>query len=198
MSLESLGSLQAIEARVKQLESMLGPIDPAVPTGLTPPTYHVTGQGAGQQGVQQGFKPGAFRQVLQQAGGQGQSLLAMADQISAEKGVDSTLVKAVIQQESGFNPKATSKVGAMGLMQLMPGTAKSLGVQNPYNPADNIRGGTQYLKQLLNTYQGNVPKTLAAYNAGPGAVARYNGVPPYRETEAYVKRIMGLIEQGKK
>lgn len=110
--------------------------------------------------------------------------------VSNKHGISSKLVKALIKQESGFNPNAVSKAGAKGLMQLMPSTAKNLGVTDVTNPVQNVEGGVKYLKSMMNKYNGNLILALAAYNAGPGAVDKYKGVPPYKETQNYVKNIL--------
>jgi len=102
------------------------------------------------------------------------------------------LVRAVIQVESGFNPRALSPKGAMGLMQLMPATAKQYAVANPYDPTANIEAGIKHLKALIDRFDSSLELALAAYNAGPGAVEKFNGVPPYRETRNYVTRILSL------
>jgi len=104
--------------------------------------------------------------------------------------LDHRLVKSVIEVESCFDAYAVSRVGARGLMQLMPATAKELGVSEPFNARQNIRGGTSYLRKMMNRFDGDVKLALAAYNAGPGAVEKYKGIPPYKETQSYVKRIL--------
>lgn len=116
---------------------------------------------------------------------------------SQKNGLDPDFVRAVVKQESGFNEHATSHCGAAGLMQLMPGTAKSLGVVNPYDAEDNVKGGTKMLAGLLKTYGGNKELALAAYNAGGGAVKKYGGIPPYGETQRYVKNVLSIYNRYK-
>ena len=113
---------------------------------------------------------------------------------SRSHGVPAALVKAVIAAESAFDPGAVSPKGAMGLMQLMPGTASDLGVDEPFHDEDNVHGGTRYLRMMYDRY-GDWLRTLAAYNAGPEAVDRYDGVPPYRETREYVRRVLSYYRR---
>src|SRR5580704_13459780 len=118
------------------------------------------------------------------------------EQAAARHNVDPNLVRAVVKVESNFNPNAVSRKGAMGLMQLMPSTARQLKVKNPFDPEQNVDAGVRHLKELLESYGGDIKLTLAAYNAGAGAVARSSGVPRYAETQNYVRRITNLYYGG--
>lgn len=119
------------------------------------------------------------------------------DSASAKYGVEKDLIRAVMKQESSFNPTAISKSGAQGLMQLMPGTADVLSVKNPFDILQNINGGVQYLKDQLTNFKGDVSLALAAYNAGPNSVAKYGGIPPYAETQDYVQKVTEYYNQYK-
>jgi soluble lytic murein transglycosylase-like protein len=124
-------------------------------------------------------------------------LKEMLAKAGAQHNIDADLLASVVHAESGGQVRAVSRVGAQGLMQLMPGTASSLGVRDAFVAGDNVEGGTKYLDQLLTRYHDNIALALAAYNAGPGAVDRYHGVPPYRETRAYVARVIREFNRRK-
>lgn len=135
----------------------------------------------------------SFKKVLKSAMEIPENLDKIFKEASQKYGVSEKLLKAVAKAESNFDSSATSKKGAMGVMQLMPATAKSLGVSDPYDARSNIMGGAKYLKENLDQYDGDVELTLAAYNAGSGNVKKYGGIPPFKETQNYVKKIMGYM-----
>ena len=120
------------------------------------------------------------------------------EEAAAEYDLDPNLIRAVMQAESAFHPFAVSRAGAEGLMQLMPELADEMEVGNSFDPRDNIMGGARYLKRLLDYHNGNIDLALASYNAGPGNVQRYGGIPPFRETRRYVKTIKGILAARKK
>ena len=138
---------------------------------------------------------GAYTPTVSGEGaGAGGEYEALIDQAASRNGLDPAVLHGLIQQESGFDPNAASSAGASGLTQLMPGTASSMGVANPLNPAESIEGGARYLGQLMTQFAGNTEDALAAYNAGPGAVEQYGGIPPYAETQSYVAKVLGNAE----
>lgn len=157
-------------------------------------------KGGGEMGVPhsvvRGFVPDEV--VEEVAGPPGSDLRALAVAAAQRHGLPPELVLAVVSVESAFRPDAVSPKGAQGLMQLMPATAGSLGVADAFDPAQNLDGGSRHLGQLLTVYDGDLTRALAAYNAGEGAVQRHGGVPPYRETRAYVKKVLQRYRQGAK
>jgi len=145
-------------------------------------------------------KPNKFREIFleQQQQMKGNEYHQVINKYSDQFKVDPNLIKSIIKHESDFNWNAVSKKGAQGLMQLMPDTAKSLGVENPFDVDQNIRGGVEYLAKMLKKYDGDIEKALAAYNAGPTTVDKYKGVPPYKQTRDYINRVIREYELRKK
>ena len=142
------------------------------------------------------FGPAVYDSGARVSGRMPTFLASLISDAARTHGVDPRLLAAVASRESAFDAHAVSSVGAGGLMQLMPATARFLGVANIFDPRENVFGGAHYLRTLLDTFNGDLDLTLAAYNAGPGAVQKYGGVPPYRETQAYVKAVRGAYESA--
>jgi soluble lytic murein transglycosylase-like protein len=181
-------------ARVSEIEAMI-----ATSTGVQSPAA-TTGPSFDQQLTQAtAAGPGvvstpAATPVAGASGGDG-PFKAEIDAAAQKYGLDPALLRGLIRQESNFDPNAGSPAGAQGLTQLMPGTAAALGCTNVHDPAQNIDAGAHYLRQQLDAFGGDVSKALAAYNAGPGAVKRYGGVPPYAETQNYVRQVQAYADE---
>ena len=181
-------SVEAAVARVGEIEAMLAQAGGAQPLAAQGATTGTSFQAQLQQA--------SDAQPASPAGGPVDGQFSELINGAAKKyGIDPALLKGLIRQESGFNPNAKSPAGAAGLCQLMPGTAAALGCTNPLDPAQAIDAGAKYLSQQLKAFGGDVRKALAAYNAGPGAVQRYGGVPPYAETQNYVRSVMAFADQ---
>jgi soluble lytic murein transglycosylase-like protein len=181
-------SVDAVVSRIAQLQSLMGSVQQA-PTA----NFAATLQSATTPTAAATATPTA---TLASTTSTGASALPAGTPYGAEitaaaqrNGLDPALLAGLIKQESGFNPNAGSPAGAQGLCQLMPGTAAGLGVTDLHDPVQSIEGGAKYLAQQLKTFNGDVARALAAYNAGPGAVQRYGGVPPYAETQNYVRAV---------
>lgn len=187
-----LTRLSAALGRIVEIENRLAELQPARTDSVSPEASFDQALKAAQTVA---GEPQPTAQARRKAPTTAE-LDALISAAAQRHGVDADLVHAVIRAESNYRPGCRSTAGAMGLMQLMPGTARALGVNDPWDPAQNIEGGVRYLRQQLDRF-GEVDLALAAYNAGPGAVKRFEGVPPYRETQAYVKRVMQYLWEQK-
>jgi soluble lytic murein transglycosylase-like protein len=180
-------SVETVTSRVSQIEAMIA----AAQSGVMSPTTTSTNFDSTLAQAQTTTAPTATTASL----GAGDNAYSDLIQGAAAKyGIDPDVLKGLIKQESGFNPNAGSPAGAQGLTQLMPATAASLGVTDVHDPAQAIDGGAHYLKMQLDRFGGDYTKALAAYNAGPGAVQRFGGVPPYAETRNYVTKVLGYAD----
>jgi soluble lytic murein transglycosylase-like protein len=191
-------SVSSVEARISQLEAMIA----SAGAGSSSPSSSTSAASFDQQ-----LSDATTAQAATATDGTsststtadtGSGSVPYEQQIDAaasKYGIDPAVLKGLIKQESGFNPNAGSSAGAQGLTQLMPGTASAMGVTNLHDPAQSIDGGAHYLKMQLDRFGGDYSKALAAYNAGPGAVERYNGIPPYAETQNYVKNVLAFAQQ---
>jgi soluble lytic murein transglycosylase-like protein len=185
-------SIVTVNDRIAQLQSLIAgangqPLRPAPSAASATPPASVAPAA-----------PTAFAAQLATASAAGAGanrFASLIDAAAARNGIDPALLTGLIRQESGFDPGAVSGAGAAGLTQLMPATAQALGVTDPRDPAQSIEGGARYLREQLDRFGGDVAKALAAYNAGPGAVERFGGVPPYPETQQYVSNILSYARQ---
>lgn len=181
-------------ARIEQIQSLLGDRE-ATNEGFGAELDRSRRAAAGAATVADDLARSELPGVPESDGdGAPASLAPLIEEAAGRTGLAPELITAVMATESGFRPDAVSPSGALGLMQLMPGTAEALGVENPGDPRQNILGGAEYLRQQLGRF-GTIEKALAAYNAGPGAVERYGGVPPFSETENYVRRVLGKLRR---
>ena len=191
-----LTRIQTIQARIEQLDGA----NEAPPSAQAPaPSFDEALQSANARQMRSLPSLAAIQPLPSPLGmgalpGSGTNDYSGLIQASAAKyGVDPNLVSAVVQVESDYNPQAVSRAGAKGLMQLMPANVAEYGVSDPFDPEQNIDAGTHQLSNLLSRFNGDIDLALAAYNAGPGAVQRYGGIPPYEETQDYVRKIRGLM-----
>ena len=185
-------SLAAVASRVQELEAMISPPAPVPTTTSTSTSPSASPFAAQLSAAQAATSPVATAASAPSGANPYEAQIEAAAQ---RNGIDPSLLRNLVRAESNFNPRATSGAGAMGLTQLMPGTAAGLGVTNAYDPVQSLEGGAKFLRQMLDQFGGDPAKALAAYNAGPGAVQKYGGVPPYAETQAYVQKIMGWMAQ---
>jgi soluble lytic murein transglycosylase-like protein len=189
-------SIDATATRIAQIQGMIGALGATAPPPVAPAgTSSAFSQQLAAASATAPASPSAPVAPTTSPAAGGAQFSTLIEAAASKYGVDPALLKGLIRQESNFNPTARSPAGAAGLTQLMPGTAAALGVTDPLDPAQSIDAGAHYLRQQLDAFGGDSSKALAAYNAGPGAVTRYGGVPPYAETQNYVRQVLSYAQE---